>query len=54
MSVKSVDLVPFEILSHLYVKPDRLRPCEPRHEKTNVLVFDLVRHKLGCIATEDG
>ena len=27
---------------------------EPRHEKTNVLVFDLVRHKPGCTATEDG
>ena len=33
-------------------------PCrsifEPRHEKTNVLVSDLVRHKPGCTATEDG
>ena len=27
---------------------------EPRHEKTNILVSDLVRHKLGCAATEDG
>ena len=27
---------------------------EPRHEKTNVLVSDLVRHKSGCTATEDG
>ena len=27
---------------------------EPRHEKTNVLVSDLVRHKPGCKATEDG
>ena len=27
---------------------------EPRHEKTNVLVSDLVRHKPGCRATEDG
>ena len=27
---------------------------EPRHEKTNILVSDLVRHKPGCIATEDG
>ena len=26
---------------------------EPRHEKTNVLVFDLVRHKPGCTATKD-
>ena len=27
---------------------------EPRHEKTNVLVSDLVRHKPGCTATENG
>ena len=27
---------------------------EPRHEKTNVLVSDLVRQKPGCTATEDG
>ena len=30
------------------------RIYEPRHEKTNVLVSDLVRHNLGCTATEDG
>ena len=27
---------------------------EPLHEKTNVLVTDLVQHKPGCTATEDG
>ena len=27
---------------------------EPRHEKTNILVSDLVRHKPGCTPTEDG
>ena len=27
---------------------------EPRHEKTNVLVSNQVRHKPGCAATEDG
>ena len=27
---------------------------EPQHEKTNVLVSDLVRHKPGCTATEIG
>ena len=27
---------------------------EWRHEKTNVLVSDLVGHKPGCTATEDG
>ena len=31
-----------------------LLSSEPRHEKTNVLVSDLVRHKPGCTATEDG
>ena len=25
-----------------------------RHEKTNILVSDLVRHKPGCTATVDG
>ena len=29
------------------------KPYEPRHEKTNVLVSDLVRYKSGCTATED-
>ena len=27
---------------------------EPRHEKTNLLVSNLGRHKPGCTATEDG
>ena len=27
---------------------------EPRHDTTNILVSDLVRHKPGCTATEDG
>ena len=27
---------------------------EPRHEKTNVLVSHMVRHKPGITATEDG
>ena len=27
---------------------------EPRHEKTNILVSNLVRHKPGCAATEGG
>ena len=27
---------------------------EPHHEKTNILVFDLVRHKPGYAVTEDG
>ena len=28
--------------------------CEPRHEKTSILVFDQVRHKPGCTATGNG
>ena len=40
-------------LLHVYGgKP--LKVNEPRHEKTNVLVSDLVRHKPGCTTTEDG
>ena len=27
---------------------------EARHEKTNILVSDLVRHNPGCTAAEDG
>ena len=27
---------------------------EPQCEKTNILVSDLVRHRQGCTATEDG
>ena len=30
------------------------RTIELRHEKTNILVSDPVRHKPGCTATEDG
>ena len=32
----------------------KVKMNEPCHEKTNVLVSDLVRHKPGCTATEDG
>ena len=31
-----------------------MSPIEPRHEKPNILVSDLVRHKPDCTATEDG
>ena len=30
-----------------------MKEYEPRHEETNVLVADLVRHKPGCTALED-
>ena len=36
-----------------YSDPLSLDRFEPRHEKTNILVSALVRHKPGCIATED-
>ena len=32
----------------------KIQTNELRLEKTNVLVSDLVRHKPGCTATEDG
>ena len=31
----------------------KIQTNEPRHEKTNVLVSDLARHKPGCTDTED-
>ena len=33
---------------------EKLLRNEPLHEKTNILVSYLVRHKSGCAATEDG
>ena len=39
-------------LNHNVIKVFLL--LEPCHEKTNVLVSNLVRHKPGCTATEDG
>ena len=38
----------------LSVKTSFMFEFEQRYEKTNVLVSDLVRHKPGCTATEDG
>ena len=32
----------------------QIQKIEPRNEKTNILVSDLVRHKPRCTATEDG
>ena len=34
--------------------PDRCLLFDPRHEKTNVLVSDLVRHKPGFTTAKDG
>ena len=39
---------------HRYVHVMVKVVIEPHHEKTNVLVSNLVRHKPGCTATEDG
>ena len=47
----------FSAMGHIHVKLltyTRMILIEPRHEKTNILVSDLVRHKPGCTATEDG
>ena len=33
---------------------EQVNTFEPRHEKTNILVSDLVRHKPGYSGTEDG
>ena len=35
-------------------KEQTRKAFETRHEKTNVLVSDMVQHKPGCTATEDG
>ena len=42
------------INKHLMCNNEANRAFEPRREKTNVLVTNLVRRKLGCTATEDG
>ena len=41
-------------LSHFFNNCLFVYMYEPRHEKTNILVSDLVRHKPGCTAIEDG
>ena len=40
--------------AHTKVSLLKENKIEPRHEKTNVLVSDLVWRKPGCTATEDG
>ena len=37
----------------MFVQSNKIKAYEPRHEKTNVMVSDLVRLKPGCTATED-
>ena len=40
-------------MSKVYMKGVNVS-YEPYHEKTNIMVFDVVRHKPGCTVTEDG
>ena len=49
----SMLLVGFDIFLP-YKKVQGLLSFEPRREKTNILVSDLVPHKPGCTVTEDG
>ena len=42
------------LMSAFVVHRKESKLFERRHEKTNVLVSDLVQHKPGCTATEDG
>ena len=43
------------LLTNFVNKVMRLNKAyEPRREKNNVLVSDMVQHKPGCTATEDG
>ena len=56
-SSKSIQLLSlvFNDDSSLCIEKEHLNPeYEPCHEKTNILVSDLVRHRPGCTATEDG
>ena len=53
-TIKPRDKIIKQLHSALYQTSHTMRKYEPRHEKTKVLVSDLVRHKPGCTATEDG
>ena len=50
---------PFQFVGELWLLNDvhnvqLMKGYEPRHEETSVLVSNLVRHKPGCTALEDG
>ena len=50
---------PFQFVGEMWLQMtghnvQSMKGYEPRHEETNVLVFDLVRNKPGCTALEDG
>ena len=47
-------VVPIDIKTPFVGDCYKEKIIEPQHEKTNVLVSDLVQHKSGCAATEDG
>ena len=42
------------VIVHVWMKPLIHFTNEPRHEKSNNLGSDQVRHKPGCTVTEDG
>ena len=53
--IKRFSIAPYDTSFAINVHASlRKEISEPRHEKTNVLVSDLVRHKPGCTATEEG
>ena len=52
---KNLELLLQELSLPFEPHPEESCPkYEPHHEKTNILVTDLVRHKPGCTATEGG
>ena len=55
-ALRTTPIESFATAAHIFVGQVSYHDIlyEPRHEKTNTLVSDLVRHKPGCTATEDG
>ena len=54
MILSSVELAECPLCGKRLLTQFTIHTNEQRHEKNNVLVSDLVQHKLGCTATEDG
>ena len=54
MNFMLLSVVEHEFFYNLRAWSEILKTYEPSHEKTNILVSDIVRHKPGCTATEDG
>ena len=51
---RRADVIFLVILPLPLIQGEQTSVNEPHHKKTKVLVSDLVRHKQGCTATEDG